>query len=99
MGTVRLSTRLTEEESKKLDALAAELGLDRPAMLKQLIRRGYRDTRIETALNAYRRKTVTLSRAAEMAELSIREMLLCLPVESVELNYGLDDLNRDLDDT
>lgn len=98
MSTVTLSTRLTEEESKRLDALAAELGLDRGTMLKQLIRKGYRDVRIETALNAYRRKSITLSRAAEMAELSIRDLLLRLPAESIDLNYGIDDLQQDLED-
>lgn len=99
MSTVTLSTRLTEEESKKLDILAGELGLDRGAMLKQLIRKGYRDVRVETALSAYRKRSITLSRASEMAELSIRDLLLRLPAESIELNYGIEDLQRDLEDS
>ncbi|MEE8399884.1 MAG: UPF0175 family protein [Desulfobacterales bacterium] len=98
MGTVTLSTRLAEEEARRIDELAVELGLDRGALLKQLIRKGYRDFQLEMALGAYRHGTITLSRAAEMAELSLRDILLRLPEESIELNYDVTELNRDLVD-
>ena len=98
MRTVTLSTRLTEEEARKIDQLAVELGLDRGSLLKQLIRKGYRDVQVGMALNAYRQGTITLSRAAEMAELSLRDILLRLPEESIELNYDVTELKRDLED-
>ncbi len=98
MSTVTLSTRLAEEEARKIDELAGQLGLDRGSLLKQLIRKGYRDVQVETALSAYRQGTVSLSRAAEMAELSLRDILLRLPEESIELNYSVADLSRDLED-
>ena len=98
MGTVTLSTRLAEEEAEKIDRLAVELGLDRGSLLKQLIRKGCRDLQVEMALNAYRQGTITLSRAAEMAELGLRDLLLRLPEHSVELNYGVDELNQELED-
>jgi len=97
MSTVTLSTRLAEEEARKIDQLAVELGLDRGSLLKQLIRKGYRDAQVEMALNAYRQGTITLSRAAEMAELGLRDILLRLPEESMELNYDLTELKRDLE--
>ncbi len=96
MGTVTLSTRLTEEEAARIDQLAVELGLDRGSLLKQLIRKGYRDLQIEMALNAYRQGTITLSRAAEIAGLSLRDILLRLPEQSIELNYDVAELNREL---
>ncbi|MBW2023716.1 MAG: ribbon-helix-helix protein, CopG family, partial [Deltaproteobacteria bacterium] len=40
MSTVTLSARVEEEEARKIDQLAAELGLDRGALLRQMIRRG-----------------------------------------------------------
>ena len=40
MATVTLSTRLAKEDARKIDELAANLGLDRGALLKQLIRKG-----------------------------------------------------------
>ncbi len=97
MATVTLSTRLAKEEANKIDELAANLGLDRGAVLKQLIRKGLKEIQIERALDGYRRGTITLSRAAEMAELSLRDILLRLPEESVELNYDVEELRRDLE--
>lgn len=97
MRTLTLSTRLTKGEVEKIDALADDLGLDRGALLKQLIRKGYVDIQTERALRAYRQGSVTLSRAAEIAGLSLREILLKLPEESIELNYNRRELERDLE--
>ncbi len=96
MATVTLSTRLAKEEARKIDELAANLGLDRGAVLKQLIRKGLKEIQTERALDGYRRGTITLSKAAEIAELTLRDILLRLPEESVELNYDVRELRRDL---
>lgn len=97
MGTITLSTRMAKNEALKIDELAADLGLDRGALLKQLIRKGLREIQTERALEAYRRGTITLSRAAEIAELNLRDILLLLPEESIELNYDVRELQRDLE--
>ncbi len=99
MGTITLSTRLGSDEARKIDELAADLGLDRGALLKQLIRKGLKDIQTERALDAYRRGTITLSRAAEISELSLRDILLRLPEESIELNYDVRELQRDMEDS
>jgi predicted HTH domain antitoxin len=98
METIILSTRLASDEAKKIDELAADLGLDRGALLKQLIRKGLKDIQTERALDAYRRGIITLSRAAELADLSLRDILLRLPEETIELNYDVRELQRDLED-
>ena len=49
------------------------------------------------ALDAYRRGTITLSRAAEIAELTLRDILLLLPEESIELNYDVREFQRDME--
>lgn len=98
MATVTLSTRLAKEEARKIDELAANLGLDRGAVLKQLIRKGLKEIQTERALDGYRRGTITLSKAAEIAELTLRDILLRLPEESVELNYDVRELRRDLEE-
>ena len=96
ISTVTLSARVEEEEARKIDQLAAELGLDRGTLLRQMIRRGLREIVSQTALDAYRRGEVTLSRAAEIAGISLRDMLLRLSEESLELNYDLAELERDI---
>jgi len=98
MATVTLSTRLPKEDARKIDELAANLGLDRGALLKQLIRKGLKEIQVERALDGYRHGTITLSKAAEIAELPLRDMLLRLSEESVELNYDVRELIRDLEE-
>ena len=98
MATVTFSTRLSREEAGKIDELAVELGLDRGSLLKQLIRKGYREVQTRRALDAYRRGAITLSRAAEVAGLSLRDILLRLPEEGVELNYDARELQRDTEE-
>jgi len=97
MASVTVSTRLLEEEARGLDALARDMGMERGPLLRHLVRRGYADVRLEQALQLYRERKVTLSRAAEMAGLHYRELLLKLPDASVELNYDLAELRRDLE--
>jgi len=97
MNTVTLSARLTKDEAQKIDDLASALGLDRGSLLKQLIRKGYKDLQTQRALDAYRRGKITLSRAAEIAGLSLRDILLQLPEESIELSYDLRELQRDME--
>ena len=96
MKSVPLSTRVSEEEARAVDELARRRGLDRSALLKQVIRRGLADLRVEEACEAYRKRRVSLSRAAEIAGLGVRDMLLRLGPAQVEVNYDATDLLLDL---
>jgi predicted HTH domain antitoxin len=96
MPTTTVSTRLPKAEAKELEALAKQLGLERSALLKQIIRRGQSDILFERACEAYRRGEVSLSRAAEIAKIGLGDMLARMPETGLELNYSLDDLAKDL---
>lgn len=50
----------------------------------------------ERACEAYRRGEVSLSRAAEMADISYRDMLLRMTSAGLELNYDAAALAQDL---
>ena len=65
-------------------------------MPRLALRRGAQALLLERACEAYRRGEVTLSRAAEMADLSIREMIVKLRDQDVTLSYGPDELTADL---
>lgn len=96
MKTTTLSTRLPPEEVRSLDELARQRGLDRSSMVKALLRRGLRETQIETAFEAFAKEEVTLSRAAEMAGLSVRDFVARMDEHRVLLHYDVDDLEEDL---
>lgn len=98
MKTVTVSVRLPHEEAVRLDDAAARLGVERATFLKWAVRRGAQAIMIEQAFDSYRKGEATLSRAAEMAGLSLRDMILRLREHEVELSYTPDDLSSDLAD-
>ncbi|MBL7077717.1 MAG: UPF0175 family protein [Kiritimatiellae bacterium] len=96
MSTVTISLRLPRSEVGRLEKLARELGTERPAFLKRALQRGAADLMFERACQAYRDGEATLTRAAEIAGLSLREMIHRMRSADLELNYGVDDLAKDL---
>lgn len=96
METITISMRLTKEDAGWMARLARDLGMERPTFLKQALKRGAADLVFERACQAYRQGEATLSRAAEMASLTLREMILRMKDAGMELNYGVEDLQKDL---
>lgn len=96
MKTVTVSVRLPEDDADRLQRAASGMGLDRSTFLRRALERGAQALMLERACDAYRRREVSLSRAAEMAGLSQRDIMLKLHDQGVELNYGQDDLAKDL---
>jgi predicted HTH domain antitoxin len=96
MKTMTLSLRLNAEEVKLIDQAAAQDGMDRSALLKRFLRRGYADYQFETACSAYQRGEITLSRAAEIAGVSIYDLLSRFPANGLQLNLTANDLRREL---
>ena len=97
MKTATLSMRVTKPEIYRLEKMAEDVGLDRASFMKQAFRRGCADILFERACMAYRHGEISLSRAAEMTQLSLREMHLRLAQESTVLNYGVEDLLKDIE--
>jgi len=66
-------------------------------MMRSLLRRGMRECRLEQAAEAYRRADATLSRAAEIAGVSTWDFLARMGGEGLELHYGIEEFEADLD--
>ncbi|TVP76723.1 MAG: hypothetical protein EA353_11600 [Puniceicoccaceae bacterium] len=96
MITKTVSTRLSEDELGLLDSMAARTGLDRATMTKTLLRRGLEQLRFDEAVAAYRASRVTLSRAAEMAGISIWDFIGRMDQQDLTLHYGIGELEEDL---
>lgn len=97
MSSVALSVRMDDEEVKQVDKWTRICGLDRSALLKQFIRSGLKNFRLEQSMRAYRAGEISLSRAAELSELSVREFLLHMAEFGAELNYDVAEFEADLD--
>ncbi|WP_290899975.1 UPF0175 family protein [Ferroglobus sp.] len=55
------------------------------------------ETKLLVAIELYREGTVSLGKAAEIADLSIREFLYELRKRDVPFNYDLEELQKDMD--
>jgi predicted HTH domain antitoxin len=96
MSSVALSVRMDRDEVKQVDEWTRICGLDRSALLKQCIRSGLKKLRLEQSMSAYRAGEISLSRAAELSKLSVREFLLQLAAFGTELNYDVAEFDADL---
>ena len=96
MSTMTLSVRLPESDVKRFEKLANELGTLRPDFLRQALKRGVDDLMFERACHVYRSGEATLARAAEIAGLSLPEMISKLRDADLELSYGVAELRRDM---
>ena len=96
MRTTTLSTRLTAAELALLDNLAAVSGQGRAAMIKSILRTGMAELRFRNAVDAYRLGHVTLSKAAELAGLSLWDMVARLDKAQAEFHYDAEELREDL---
>jgi predicted HTH domain antitoxin len=96
MSTVTVSMRLPRSEVARLDASARAVGSERSAFLKRALQRGAADLMFEQACQAYRDDEATLTRAAKIAGLTLRDMMHRMQRADLELNYGVDELARDL---
>lgn len=96
MSTSTVSARLDDKEIAELDALTQLAGFDRSAVLKSIFRKGIQDWRMELAVQKYRAEEVTLSRAAEIAGISQWDFMARMDEAGLELHYGPEDLEDDL---
>jgi predicted HTH domain antitoxin len=91
-----VSVRLSEETLREVDRLAGRLKTDRSEALRRFIERGLREARVDDALELLRKRKISMGRAAEMAGVSLYEMLDLAREKGIPSGYGPQDLERDL---
>lgn len=92
-----VTTRIPEEDAELLAELEEEMTADRSEVLRRLIRDGLSEWRTEKALEQLRAHSVTLRRAAEIADMSYVEMLSLAAEEGIDVGYTSNDLETDLE--
>ena len=95
-ATSTVSTRLDSADLALIQTLAELEGCDRATLIKSLLRSGLHSLRRERAIQAYRRDEVSLSRAAELAGLSVWDFLALMSPEKLELHYDVAEFEEDL---
>jgi len=91
---VTLAARVSKEVSDLIAEISAEEKLDRSSVVRRLLDIGVREWRTRNALERYGRGSVTLPRAAELAGVSIYEMIAILEERKIPYRYDLSDLEE-----
>lgn len=91
-----VSARLPKEMVRFIEEIAREERVDKSTILERALEHYLREWRINKAVELYRDGLVTLSRAAEIAGVSIWEMIDVLAQKKVTLQYGVEDFEEDL---
>ena len=92
-----LSITAPEDLEDKIKMLAAGLHMDRSAVIRSIIDAGVRQKLIEYSLNQFMEKKVSLAKAAEIAEISIREMLDILNEKGIPLHISQKSIMEDFE--
>lgn len=91
-----VSARLPKEKARLVEEIAKEEKVDKSTILEKAVEHYAREWKLKKALERYRDGQITLSRAAEIAEISIWEIIDLLAQKKVNLQYSADDLEEDL---
>lgn len=97
MSLEAVTARLPREMLREVERLAERMKVDRSELIRRLLDSALRERRVEDAVQAYREGRATLWRAAEMAGLSLREMMELARERKIPVSYTLDDLRRDVE--
>jgi len=88
--------RLSPKTLREVDGVAERLKTNRSEALRRLIERGLQEERIAFALGLLRTAKVSMGRAAEMAGVTVYEMIDLARRHRIPSGYELEDLERDL---
>ena len=91
-----VSARLPREMVKLIEEIAREEKIDKSTVVERALEHYMREWRLNKAVESYRDGLITLSRAAEIAGVSIWEMIDVLVQKKVTLQYSVEDLEEDL---
>ena len=92
-----ITTRMDDDDIDMLDRLATERDESRSEAVRTAIRRGAREELIRVAFQRYREGSVGMRGAADIAGLSIAEMMREANERGVMLNYDESDIESDVD--
>ncbi|AGK62248.1 hypothetical protein Asulf_02296 [Archaeoglobus sulfaticallidus PM70-1] len=93
-----ISVRATPDLERKIKKLMEFEKSDKSSIVRKAIERGINEELKKFALMLYVERKVSLAKAAEIAEISVRDMLELIKEKGVSLNITVEDLKRDFEE-
>ncbi|MBI2107521.1 UPF0175 family protein [Candidatus Woesearchaeota archaeon] len=91
-----IGIRLDREFLRKIEEISKEEVSDRSTTIRKLIQMGYNDVIKRKAVENYIKGKITISEAANMAELTIWEIEQLLIEQGYKSSYSIEDLGDEL---
>jgi len=98
MSSRAVTARLRTELLKEIEEIAKEESMDRSSAIQRLLKLGLGEYKMERALNLYRDGKVTLWKAAELAGVSLREMMEAIKARDIPYQCDLEALEEYVDE-
>jgi len=95
---VTVSARIQKSQMEEIERLAAQKGVDKSAVIRELLATAIHDQKIEEALDQVRTLKITVWKAAENAGVTYREMLGLLKAHNVPFPLSIGELRREIED-
>lgn len=92
-----ISARIQKAQAEEIERLAAKKGVDKSAVIRQLLAEAIHKEKIEEALNQVRTMKITVWKAAETAGVTYREMLDLLKTHNIPFPLTEGELKREIE--
>jgi len=92
-----ISIRPTEEIERKLERLIGIEKMERSALIRRILDIGIDEELKKHALELFRDKKVSLAKAAEIADISVREMMDLIKEKGISLHITIEDVREDFE--
>jgi len=96
MTTEVMSARLPKEKVELIEEIAREEKVDKSTIIDRALDHYIQEWKLQKAVESYREGVATLTRAAEIAGLSVWAMIDVLAKRKIQPQYDIEDLEEDL---
>ena len=97
-GMMTISARIDREIAEEIERIMRRKGADRSTVIRELLRIGIQEFKLREALELVRERKVSVWKAAEIAGLTYREMLMKLREHNVPFPLTEGELARELEE-
>ncbi|MGQ9551409.1 MAG: UPF0175 family protein [Candidatus Bathycorpusculaceae bacterium] len=93
-----ISARIQKSQAEEIENLASRKGTDKSAIIRELLATALKNKRIEDALTQVQTKKITVWKAAEITDITYREMLELLKTHNVPFPISEQELRREIEE-
>ena len=95
--TEQLNIRVNKELVEELEELASNINIDRVSLARKILIEGVKRERLNFAVQKYLNKEISIEKAAELAGLSLYEIIEVFSRLGLSSNLSLEDIKKTID--